>query len=162
VSRIDKMPLGVALDMAVSIAGRIMEPEQRLLLCCCRLTTDSAASAEIHVLLDGGIDWDKLIELAVIHHVSPLVHRTLDRVASDRVPAAVAHAFGINYRAWQERTRELWNELRRVLDCLADGGVQAIPFKGPVLAHVIYQDMALRPFGDLDFLLRPLSPPPRA
>jgi hypothetical protein len=148
------MPLGAALDMAASIAGRVLEPEQRLLLCCCRLATDSAASAEIHALLDGGIDWDKLIELAVIHHVAPLVHRTIDRVASDRVPAAVAYAFRINYQGWQERTRDLWDELRRVLDGLADGGIQAIPFKGPVLAHAIYQDMALRPFGDLDFLLR--------
>lgn len=67
-------------------------PEHRVLLGCCRLETGDAVAAEIRVLLDVGLDWDRLIEWAVWHQISPLLHRTLARVAPDQVPPAVAFA----------------------------------------------------------------------
>ncbi len=129
--------------------------ELRLLLNCCRLETGDAVTAEIRSLLDAELDWNKLIEWAVRHDVSPLLHRTLDRVAPEKVPPAIAYALRVNYQGWADHSHNLWSELCRVLDGLAQGGVSAIPFKGPVLARSIYGDMALRRFGDLDFLLRP-------
>ncbi len=132
-----------------------LTPEFRLLLSCCRLETGDTITAEIRSLLDTELDWDELIKWAVWHQVSPLLHRTLDRVAPEKVPPALAHALRVNYQGWVEYTHNLWSELCRVLDALAQGGVPAIPFKGPVLACSIYGEMALRPFNDLDFLLRP-------
>jgi hypothetical protein len=48
----------------------------------------------------------------------------------------------------------LAGELLRVLDRLAAGGIQAIPFKGPLLAWQLYGSCALRQFSDLDCLIR--------
>ena len=50
--------------------------------------------------------------------------------------------------------RALFDELGRVFDALRNSGVEAIPFKGPVLAIRAYGDLRLRQFGDLDFLVR--------
>ena len=41
-----------------------------------------------------------------------------------------------------------------VLDILHAAGVAALPLKGPVLAAALYPDSALRPFSDLDILVR--------
>ena len=146
---------GADAAVAMTVDRGALTREFRLLLSCCRLETGDAVTTEIRSLLDADLDWNRLIEWAVWHQVSPLLHRTLDRVAPEKVPPAIAHALRVNYQGWVEYTDKLWSELRRVLDGLAQGGVSAIPFKGPVLARSIYGEMALRPFSDLDFLLRP-------
>lgn len=133
--------------------GRTVPRELRVLLCCCRLETGDAVDGEIRSLIDDDFDWDTLIQWAVWHEVAPLLHRTLDRVAPDRVPTAVRYALGVNHRGWVEHTGNLWSELRRVLDVLSRGGVPAIPFKGPVLGLSVYGELPLRPFRDLDFLI---------
>jgi hypothetical protein len=43
-------------------------------------------------------------------------------------------AFRANVDQTRQQNRALSNDLTRVLEPLADNGVEAIPFKGPVLA----------------------------
>ena len=50
--------------------------------------------------------------------------------------------------------------LTRLLDLLAADGVTAIVFKGAHLAYACYPDPALRPFVDIDLLIRPATPKP--
>lgn len=52
------------------------------------------------------------------------------------------------------RCLRLTRELIRLLDVLDRHGVQAIPFKGPVLAVQLYGDPAARCYQDIDFLVR--------
>lgn len=141
--------------MAMTAYRDTLPPEFRLLLFSCRLETGEAIDDEIRSLLEGVLDWDRLIEWAVWHEVGPLLHRTLARVAPDLVPSAIAYALRVNYEGWVEHAQNLSRELHRVLEGLDKGGVPAIPFKGPAVAHSAYGDMALRPFRDLDFLLHP-------
>jgi hypothetical protein len=58
-------------------------------------------------------------------------------------------AFDVNAR------RNLWfsSELLRIAAELEKSHIRAIPYKGPVLAESAYGDVALRNFGDLDFLI---------
>jgi len=54
--------------------------------------------------------------------------------------------------------RRLFNHLQadnlcELLKSLEQAGIPAIPFKGPVLAVTIYDDIALREFHDVDFLI---------
>ena len=51
----------------------------------------------------------------------------------------------------------LWftGELVRILRHLGARGVDAIPYKGPVLAQLLYRDIAARQFSDLDVLVAP-------
>ena len=48
----------------------------------------------------------------------------------------------------------LFEELARLVDALAKHGIDAIPFKGPLLAIQAFGDLGLREFRDLDFLVR--------
>ena len=57
------------------------------------------------------------------------------------------------YRTNARKSLLLSVELFRVLDSLAAGGVRVIPFKGPALASLAYDDPGLRAFSDLDLLV---------
>ena len=49
----------------------------------------------------------------------------------------------------------LYHELAGVLNALADAGVPTILLKGAALASTVYPNIAHRPMGDLDLLVRP-------
>jgi hypothetical protein len=48
----------------------------------------------------------------------------------------------------------LTSELFRILDHFKSRDIEALAYKGPVLAHLLYDDVTGRQFGDLDFLIR--------
>jgi Uncharacterised nucleotidyltransferase len=98
------------------------------------------------------LDWGELSRLAEHHGVLPLVARNLSAHARG-LPAPVEQslksAFNANVR------RNLWfaGELARIADQFDRKKVRALPYKGPMLAESVYGDVALRNFGDLDFLI---------
>jgi hypothetical protein len=49
----------------------------------------------------------------------------------------------------------LAGELVRILDQIDALGIEVVPYKGLVLAEAVYGNMALRPTGDIDLLIRP-------
>jgi hypothetical protein len=51
------------------------------------------------------------------------------------------------------RNLRLAAELIHILNCLERAGITAIPYKGPVLAELLYGDLARRDFSDLDVLV---------
>jgi hypothetical protein len=55
-----------------------------------------------------------------------------------------------HFRANGKRNRLLFEELLELLTLFEQNDIPAIPFKGPVLAMLLYGDVALREFGDLD------------
>ena len=63
-------------------------------------------------------------------------------------------------RSTRMRTRRvkeivrMFDELARAIEALADNGVEAIAFKGPVLAFRAYGDLGLGMFGDPHVLIR--------
>ena len=48
-------------------------------------------------------------------------------------------------------------ELARILTGFERAQVKAIPYKGPTLAQLVYGDLGLRSFSDLDFLVGPVD-----
>jgi hypothetical protein len=70
------------------------------------------------------------------------------------VPLLAKQRLQLLWRENAERNLLLTGELVRVLTALASDGVQAVPFRGPVLAKRAYGDIRLRQFNDLDVLVR--------
>ena len=73
----------------------------------------------------------------------------------DSVPAAARQRLTDGLAASRARHLVMTRELTRVLRHWAAEGIDVIPLKGPVLAEAVYPDAALRPFRDLDLLVRP-------
>jgi tetratricopeptide (TPR) repeat protein len=91
------------------------------------------------------------------HGLAALAGRTLNCVAPDMVPDEIRDALGANLDLTRQKNRARFDDLVRVIDALADNGVEAIPFNGPVLVFQAYGDLGLGRFGDPHVLIRDLD-----
>ena len=111
-------------------------------------------SDRIKSLAQQEIDWTYLVELARWNGVTPVLHRSLTTAGADAVPEAILKDLADHCRGNVIRSLLMTAELLKLLELFDAHGIQAIPFKGPVLAASAYGDVALREFCDLDILIR--------
>ena len=127
--------------------------EWDLLRCCARTRLDRFLEDRIERLLEEPVDWDHLASLAEAHRVAPLVHKTLERVATGTVPSTVCERLGARFVDNARKNLFLTHELLRLLREFSAHGIPAVAYKGPVLAASVYGNLALRSFNDLDILV---------
>ena len=113
-----------------------------------------AIAAEIRSLAAGPLNWDLLLSEAARHTVTPLFAKQLTAVAGDALSAARLKQLKDLARTAVVRSLAFTAELVAILNLFRSEGLQAIPYKGPVLAEQAYGDFALREFEDLDLILR--------
>ena len=131
----------------------LVNPEFDLLLACCADAAALARTQRIHSLLSGQVDWNFLLQLALQHGVIPQLYRQL----SQNVSYGETHLLQGLRKAYDANARQtLWltRELVRVVAHLQNRGIKVLPYKGPVLAQILYGDVASRQFSDLDLLIR--------
>ena len=119
---------------------------RELLLYCAR----TKPAPRIREVALENIDWDYLFVLARRHAVVPLVYCQLKNL----VPPEHLQTFKQNYQENSARNIVLTAELCRLLQLFADSGIEAIPYKGPILSLIAYDDLALRRFVDLDIIVK--------
>ena len=102
----------------------------------------------------GDVDWEYLFQLARRHSVVPLVYVQLQQHASDLVPQQFLNKLKKHYFENSARNTLLTAELCRLINLFRDEGIEAIPYKGPVLALFAYGNLALRRFVDLDVIVK--------
>ena len=127
--------------------------EHELLVCCAR-TRGAHIVGRLRELAATGVDWEYLFLLARRHAVLPLVYLQLERHASDLVPAESLRKFKKHFQENSARNTVLTAELCRLISLFADSGIESIPYKGPVLGLIAYDNIALRRFVDLDVIVK--------
>lgn len=128
--------------------------ENDLLLCCARTAVAPHVIARLRELSAKNIDWKYLFLLARRHAVVPLLYLQLNQHASDLVPNEQLHKLKQHYLENSARNTVLTAELCRLIGLFADSGIEAIPYKGPVLSLFAYGDLGLRRFVDLDVIVK--------
>ena len=128
-------------------------PEHELLVCCARTIATPHIIARIRELATKDIDWLYLFQLARRHAIVPLLYLQLNQHAHDLVPAEDLDLLKKHYRENTARNTLLTAELSRLITLFADQGIDAIPYKGPLLGIVAYDNLALRRFVDLDVIV---------
>lgn len=123
-----------------------------LLIECARAKPDPAALRQAAARV---ADWSAVLDQAARHSLKPLLHWRLSRLCADAVPPDVAARLQEAFHANAARNLVAAAELRRVLGWLEADSIPAIAFKGPTLAALAYENLALREFNDLDLLVRP-------
>lgn len=100
--------------------------------------------------------WGEVIELAQRHGVAPLLHRKLkERYAELQMPDATRSRLREAYRATGIRNTRIFAQLNGILQRLGEAGIDVLVLKGAHLAELVYEEVALRPMGDVDLLVRP-------
>jgi Uncharacterised nucleotidyltransferase len=129
-----------------------------LIRCCAASATDSAAIGE---LAARPVDWDRFLALANHNGVTPLAGARLRTETAANLPPRLARSLELSYQVNALRSNHLAGCAAEIADAFAASEVPAIAIKGPTLAIAAYGDVALRVFGDLDFMVR-LADLPRA
>lgn len=130
-----------------------IRPEVELLLCCTRTCMDSETAQRARALLQKQLDWDYLLRSARRHRMKPLLYWHLNAICPEAVPKACLDGLRDEFRANAQSNLYLTKELLALLCLFEEHSIPAIPFKGPVLTVLVYGNLALRRFGDLDILV---------
>src|ERR1041384_3498267 len=135
-------------------AAHSWPPEVELLLSCARAHVDAEGAARVRALVEQEFDWDYLLRVSNRHGLQPLLYHHLNAICP-AIPDTYAQQLRDAARRVSALNTFLTNELQRLLARFAVAEIEAMPYKGPVLAVALYGNVALRQFSDLDILVRP-------
>jgi hypothetical protein len=105
-------------------------------------------------------EWERLAVLAGDEGMQSLVleHMTAAGLVPE-MPEHVSKSLLAAYSAAWIRNRRLRGQLVRIIQALAESGIEVMPVKGVLLAERCYGELALRPITDLDLLVHPADVP---
>jgi hypothetical protein len=128
--------------------------EEKLILHCARTRIEPERAESIRALAQQAPDWDRLVQTATLHRVLPLVYRSFEAVCPDLVPESVmAHLRGY-FQQNMFNTLRLTAELRQLLALFESHRIPVVPYKGPALLALAYDNLPLRVITDLDIVLQ--------
>ena len=130
------------------------QPSDELLLWCIREGSDRERTERINALIRKEVDWTKLLDASIFHGLVPLVHKSFESCSAEGVPKGVLERLRDHFRKNALWNRASTRELLELLDLFTRKGIQAIPYKGPVLSAMLYGDVCSRQYSDLDFFIR--------
>ena len=107
----------------------------------------------------GEKEWGCLLQRSGGLGVLPLLSWNASRCFPQALPDPILERLRQGLFRNLQRNLLLSAELVELLKGLKLHGVEAIPFKGPVLAEALYGNVALRPCGDLDIVVHPRDLP---
>ncbi|MBN2106017.1 MAG: nucleotidyltransferase family protein [Deltaproteobacteria bacterium] len=130
-----------------------MNHVHRLLLDCLAHDTPAAATARLQSFTAS--DWDGVVRAALGYNLAPqLYHRLKPFFDAGPVPPQMRQRLQEAYYLNAGRNMRLYLQLGTLLRCFHDAGAPVILLKGAHLAEIVYGNVALRPMGDIDLLVR--------
>jgi hypothetical protein len=132
-----------------------MHPEHAILIASTGSTLEDDARRRIEEALAAPPDWTVVVSLALEHGMTPALLAALDVVGQSLVPSELLIALRQHCKELRDRSLSLVAELHAILEALDRESVVAMPFKGPLLAEVLFGDVSKRLPGDLDLLVHP-------
>jgi hypothetical protein len=126
-------------------------PELAWLVACLRALGERRAPPSP----DAVLDWAMLLEVADAQDLLPALGHAMAIGGWAGVPLDARRRLTGSLATGSARHLVMTRELARVLRRGAEEGIEILVLKGPALAESVYPHPALRPFGDLDLLVRP-------
>ncbi|BDZ71683.1 nucleotidyltransferase domain-containing protein [Methanobacterium petrolearium] len=128
--------------------------EEELLLCCAHTVIDDVTEQRIKNLVQCSLNWDYLLNIALMHGLQSLLYWQLNRICPDEIPSefmGILKGF-LNNNA--KKNLFFMQELIEVIKTLNNHNIESVPYKGPILALQAYDNISMRQFGDLDLLVK--------
>jgi hypothetical protein len=98
-------------------------------------------------------DWELFSQMADREGVAPLMYWKL-KDSPVSVPPSTFNLLRSTYYQTLAQNTLMYQELERILKALDEAGIPVIVLKGAALAVTVYEDIGLRPMGDLDLLVK--------
>ena len=130
----------------------IARPEHAVLLAATRVA--GTATPALEDALSARVDWTRVVELALAHRLAPALLAALETADPALVPPDILDALRLHCQRLRTQSDALVSELFELLDALEARAVTVIPFKGPLLSELLFDDAGMRSPGDIDLLVR--------
>ena len=135
-------------------ASMDIPPEGHLLLGCARIHFDVDESHRIRRLVEQGLDWSLVRQLAAQHAITPLLHDGLTKACPDAIPVDVLKEVTQDAQKVTQSNERNLDTVLTLLSLFEDNKIPVVPFKGVALALSAYGDLSRRMCGDIDLLVR--------
>jgi hypothetical protein len=136
------------------MSGLPVSREAEVLLCAASVRPAAERIDRMRALLAEDLDWDWLLSAAEHHCISSLLYWHLSRAGLEAVPDSTATTLKQSYAGVLQRNMLFVQELLHLVALLRDASIPVLPYKGPLLASVLYEDLAQRQMWDLDLLVK--------
>ena len=103
------------------------------------------------------IDWEYFLQMACKERLAPLIYKEITKGISGRaeiLPSVINEKLKNIYYVTLSKNLSILRQLKDLLEAFSKNGIEAIVFKGLVLAHFVYQDLGVRPMTDIDILVK--------
>jgi len=127
--------------------------EELIVLCCIRLHAGTREADQLNKLLQSGVEWDKLIQLARDAIITPLLYLQLSTVCPTLVPPDVTEQLRTDFQANAQHNAMLIRDLLTIVKRFNREGIPVIPYKDPLSARTVYGNDVPRVYADLDVFI---------
>jgi hypothetical protein len=128
-----------------------LETRKKIYESLCYVLSDRAN--QVHWDEYAPADWDLFHQMADREGVAPLMYWKL-KDSPVAVPHSTFDLLRSTYYQTLAQNTLMYQELGRILGALDEAGIPVIMLKGAALAATVYEDIGLRPMGDLDLLVK--------
>lgn len=128
-----------------------LSPEFRVLLGC--LSDNSTGDSLEFLIGKYEFSWMKVYRLSVVHKVTPLVWKALQKYQISEIPLIIQEKFRQNIKSNTLKSLKNAAELVKLTRLFEKNDIRTLPLKGSVLAIQVYGGLSERYAGDIDLLL---------
>ena len=114
-----------------------------------------AMAESIQNLVQQQLDWEYLIKIAHQHGIFPLFYHNLQKNCSNLVPSNVLSDLRSRSQEVACYNLSLARELLAIVKLCKSQQIPVLPYKGSVLATLLYGNLTLRSSSDLDIVVLP-------
>ena len=129
--------------------------ENELILHCAQVTIPPDKIDRVKKLISLELRWDKILSFALSAGIAPLFYYSLKGIPeSSFIPRHIMDQLKQAYFQNLARNTYLCAELRRILSSFNNEDIDVVILKGASLAGLVYPNIGLRVFNDIDILVR--------
>lgn len=133
-----------------------MDAVSKIILLSSKITLTSDELSALDALVAEVSDWDQLVARLRACNAAPLFYAKInDLKTKNAIPEHSYYKLKYAYFYSLSRGSLMIKVLRHTVEILRSEGIEVLVLKGAYLAEMLYEDVALRPFGDIDLFVNP-------
>lgn len=130
------------------------QPEVTILLLCCRVYLQTSSISTLSTFITGhAVDWQLVYKLCARHRIRPVAFHVLNRL-QDIVPVEALQLFRAYCREFSVFAFDRKIVTENIITRLRQHGVTARFYKGMDFSQLVYGDIGMREFTDMDIIIR--------
>ncbi len=130
-----------------------LTPEDKLILYCARTQVDEVVEDKIKSIVCSVSNWDYVIKMAHRHRLKHFLYYHINQICPENVPDEVMLILKNHFNLNVQKNLFMFGKLLEILDNFKLEKIESLPYKGPILALTVYDNLGLREFDDLDIFV---------